>query len=330
MIESINNEFLTFSLAIIILSLFLDLILGELPNSIHPVVIIGKIISFLTNHLIKIKNKLSGLLLVILTVFLTLIIFITILFISTINLYLFLIISILILSSTFSVKLLLSSANDMKHDLIFDIEKARASLAYLVSRNTKELDEEHIISATIESLSENIVDSYISPIFYLFIGLILLNLLNIDFHVKIIVLISIPLIYRVVNTLDAMVGYKNEKYSKIGFVPAKTDDILNFIPSRISGILIVIVSFILNFNWKNSYKTLLNDSKKCPSPNSGYPMSATAGALGIQLIKENVYIIGNKDKRLDITDITYSINLIKTTIYLFTLVLLIITILVCK
>lgn len=322
------NAFFSFSIIIFVLSLLFDIIFGELPTKLHPVVIIGKIIHFLTKHLIKIKNKISSFILLLSTIILSLLFFIIILYICKINIILYSIVFILILSSTFSFKLLLTSAKDIQYNLINNIDKARQSVSLLVSRDTDELDEGLIISATIETLSENIVDSYISPVFYYFIFLVILNFINFDFYIKTMILIAIPIIYRVINTLDAMVGYKNNKYYLIGYASAIFDDVLNFIPSRLGGLFIVLGSYISKLNWKNSYFILRRDARKCPSPNSGYTMASTAGALDIQLVKKDTYTLGDKNKDIGLDDITNTIKLSKNTMYLFTLIIFIITLLV--
>jgi len=206
-INQINNiNFLNISVIIFIFSLILDLVYGEIPSKVHPVVIIGNIISFLTDHLINLKNRLSGLFLLLLTIIISLSFFIIILLIaSKINYIFLLIVYIFILSSTFSFKLLINSAEDIRFNLIHDIDKARESVGFLVSRDTEKLDEKLIISATIETLSENIVDSYISPVFYFFLGIIIINFFDFNLTIKLLLLILFPLIYRIVNTLDALV-----------------------------------------------------------------------------------------------------------------------------
>ncbi len=330
--------FIPFSLGILIFSILFDVFLGELPTKIHPVVFIGKNIEFFLKYLIKIKNKLSGLILTILVLLIVILFFIVILLISSYNLIIFVIISSLILSSTFSIRMLLSSAKSISNDLELDINSARVSMSYLVSRDTSELTESLIISATIETLSENITDSVISPVFYYIIANIILILVlslelfsfssvNINILNIIIFSVIIAIFYRIINTLDAMVGYKNEKYSNIGYFPAKLDDILNYIPARLGGVLTVLASFLYRnqgFNYKNSYLTMLNDAKKCPSPNSGFTMAAVAGALDISLTKKNVYKIGKDKNVLKKNDINKAINLSKLTILLSILFLILI------
>ena len=225
---------------------------------------------------------------------------------------------------------MLSSANDISNDLKEGIEKARKSVSYLVSRNTNELSEKLIVSATIESLTENITDSYISPIFYFTIisaiGLLFND--NLNTFILLFIILWIPFLFRISNTLDAMVGYENNKLKYIGYFPAKIDDILNYIPARIAGFLVVASAFILKLDWKNSYKIMLRDARKCPSPNSGFTMASTAGALNIQLVKKDIYILGDNTVEIDVSHISKAIKLSKFTILLFTIISFLILILI--
>ena len=232
----------------------------------------------------------------------------------------FFIVFAILLSSTFSVNMLLKTADDVKCALDESIGKARQLVSYLVSRDTDELTESFIVSATIESLTENITDSYVAPVFYYFIFgiVILLHPIN----NQLFYLLLIPMAYRISNTLDAMLGYKTDELIDIGFVPAKMDDILNFIPSRIAGVFIVISAYLLNLDGKNAYKIMMRDARKCPSPNSGYTMATTAGALNIQLIKKDTYILGDDNKDITKEDISKAVSLSKITINLFTIVII--------
>lgn len=316
-----NNIIFLFILFSFFLSLAIDLTLGELPVAIHPVVIVGKIIDFYKNRLINIRNRFSGVILYLFVVITSLIILFIVMLISKLNNVLFFIVFSIILSSTFSIKLLLSSAKDIELKLKTDIDDARKAVSYLVSRNTKKLSESFIVSATIETLTENITDSYVSPIFYYMIFGIILLIFNKEFFI---ILLFIPVIYRISNTLDAMVGYENDELKYIGFFPAKIDDILNYIPARISGLLIVLSAYILKFNYKNSYLMYRRDSRKCPSPNSGFTMATVAGALNIQLIKKDTYVLGDANKNIEIDDISNAIKLSKLAIGLFTFFIIII------
>lgn len=324
--SSIGNINFTFNILIfILLSLFLaivfDIIYGEIPTKIHPVVLIGSLISFFKNIFIKINSRWSGLFLTIATCFVSSVFLFIFCYLCSFNIIIFYILFTLLLSSTFSIKLLFSTALDVEADLKEDINKARCAVSYLVSRNTDELKEEHIVSATIESLTENITDSYISPVFYFMI----FSLIGIYIHsyVFLIVLLLIPFNYRIFNTLDAMVGYKTDELINIGFVPAKIDDILNYIPSRIAGFFVVLSSFCLNFDYKNSYRILKRDAIKCPSPNSGFTMASAAGALDIQLIKVNTYVLGDNIKNIETNDINKAVKLSKLTMFLFTITVII-------
>lgn len=285
---------------IVIIAIIIDVIFGEFPEKVHPVVWMGKLIDVFNSNLIKYRNKISGIILtlVIVTIF-TLATYVIISLLAF-DYLIYVIVSSLILTTTFAIKVLISSAHDVKTDLDHDIHDARNSMSYLVSRDTSSLSKEKLISATIETLTENITDSVIAPIFYAFI-------------------FGVPgaVLYRVINTLDAMVGYKNPKNIKIGWFPAKVDDILNYVPARLTGILIIVAAFILRMNWKNAYKIMRRDARKPDSPNSGYSMAAAAGALEISLEKTDYYKIGDDLTSLETKKITDAILLTKTTILLF-------------
>lgn len=147
-----------------------------------------------------------------------------------------------------------------------DMEGARKKLSLIVGRDTNDLSEEKIITATIESIAENTNDGIIAPLFYLVLGGP-----------------ALALGYKAINTLDSMVGYKNERYRYFGWFSAKLDDAANFIPARITGILIAASSFLLGYGFRNSFRIMHRDGQKHLSPNSGIPEAAMAGALGVQL-----------------------------------------------
>lgn len=317
----VSFKLFLFIILALLISFAVDMMFGELPAKIHPVVIMGSIINFFKNIFIKIKNKASGLMVVVFVFAVISIILYLIYLISSFNVILLFVIFTILLSSTYSVKMLLQTAVDVKNDLNESIDKARKSVSYLVSRNTDELTESFIVSAVIESLTENITDSYIAPVFYFFIFamIILINPINNCLYY----LLLIPIIYRASNTMDAMLGYKTKELRDIGFVPAKLDDILNYIPARISGLFVVISAYLLNLDGKNSFKIMMRDARKCPSPNSGYTMAPTAGALNIQLIKKDTYILGDDNKVIIADDISKAVKLSKLTIILFTIIMII-------
>ncbi|WP_295726314.1 cobalamin biosynthesis protein [uncultured Methanobrevibacter sp.] len=303
------------------ISLIIDLFYGELPTKIHPVVIIGKIIAFFKNIFIKYHNRWSGFFTTLFTIVFSCLILSVVMFISSVNEYLFIIIFSIVLSQTYSIKMLLYTAKDIENDLKQDLNKARQSVSYLVSRDTDELTESFIVSATIESMTENITDSYVAPVFYFIVVSIIFMILNIDYYM---ILLFVPFIYRISNTLDAMLGYTTDELIDIGFIPAKLDDFLNYIPSRLSGLFVVLSAYLLRYDGNNAFKIMKRDARKCPSPNSGYTMASTAGALNIQLVKKDTYILGDNTNEINVSDISKAIKLTSLTIALFTIFILII------
>ena len=330
--EFINNVMLTnvsdivslklfmFVIFALLFSLAIDVMFGELPGRIHPVVIMGSIINFFKNMFIGMKNRLSSFIVVICCCVVTSVILLIIYMICQINIILLFVVFTVLLSSTYSVNMLLQTAIDVRNDLIEDIDKARRSVSYLVSRNTEELTESFIVSAVIESLTENITDSYVAPIFYYFIfGAIILYK---PFNYHLYFLLLVPMLYRLSNTMDAMLGYKTEELINIGFFAAKIDDVLNYIPSRIAGMFVVISAYLLRLDGKNSFRIMMRDARNCPSPNSGYTMASTAGALNIQLIKKETYILGDSNKEITRDDISKAVDLSRLSMILFTITII--------
>lgn len=307
-------ETLIYGISIIIIALIIDMILGEVPNKIHPVIYMGNMISKLKDYLPK--TKFSGLLIILTTTFtFTIITLIILIIFAFINQWLFIIIAALILSTTFSINFLIESVRKIQKELSQDINIARKSMSYLVSRDTSELTESRITSAAIETLTENITDSIISPLFYTTIFSLIFG---------IIIGICVAIIYRVSNTMDAMLGYTTEELIDIGCYPAKWDDVLNYIPARITGYYVVLSSLILRYDYKQSYDVMKKFANKTPSPNSGYSMAATAGALNITLVKEGVYTLGYGNDELNKEKISEAIKITKVTSILFILTIIII------
>jgi adenosylcobinamide-phosphate synthase len=335
-------------LIIIIIAILIDLILGELPSLIHPVVWVGRSIEKIKILLIstsKTKNKLSGFIMTIVIIIGFNTIFFSILYISSFNYIFYLLMASIIISTTFAIKSLLKFVYNVYLNIIEDLEKGRRSVSFLVSRDTSSLSSEKVVSAAIETLTENITDSVISPLFYIFlfgfIGTIYLYLINPPlfnsyltvgggmngigyswYQFPIIICVLAGVSYRVVNTLDAMVGYKDPENIDIGWFPARLDDILNYIPARITGFFVVSAALFMGLDYKCSWQVMLNDSRNTPSPNSGYPMAAAAGALGIQLIKPGVYKLGHPKNVLKPKMIKRAINLTIITVTLFLIIII--------
>lgn len=153
-----------------------------------------------------------------------------------------------------------------------DLPKARTALSMIVGRDTDSLNEGEITRGAVETVAENIVDAILSPLLYALIG-------------------GAPLAmaYRAANTLDSMVGYKNDKYVHLGWASARFDDAANFLPARMSALFIAVGSWLLRLPVKRTIHTVRRYARLHPSPNSGFPESAVAGALGIQLGGLNTY-----------------------------------------
>jgi len=147
-----------------------------------------------------------------------------------------------------------------------DLALARARLSLIVSRETSQLDQDGVLRALVETVSENISDAIVAPLLYLgFFGPVG------------------ALVYKAINTMDSMLGYKNERYRYFGSFAARADDLANWVPARISGWLLVGASACMGMNWRVAANIMMRDAPKMKSPNAGYPEAAAAGALGVQL-----------------------------------------------
>lgn len=306
----------------IILSAFLiDFLFGD-PKKYHPVKTIGKLIEktekFLRQR--KLHGRFGGFLLflsVTVSVFLVSIIFVYFLNkLSSLSelTWLFSCILLAVSGSLFiALRGLIEEAKRINNLLDEEsLQQARISLKALVGRDTENLNPEKIRIAIIESLAENLSDGVIAPLFYFFIG-------GFPFLV----------LYKAVNTLDSMVGYKNERYIKFGWFSAKMDDIVNYIPARITGILIVLSSFILcGFSSaKRAWKIMLRDRKNHSSPNSGIPEAAISGAIGVRIGGPNYYggvllekpYIGDDLESVKSTHVYFCIKVVTLSSFIFVL-----------
>jgi len=303
----------------IVLAFLLDCILGDPYSFPHPVKFIGKYIKFFEIKVFAKKHtdtelKKYGFILLITTCLISYFVCIVILSIAkNVNMFLFHILNIILLWTTIAPKCLAYEAYKVYKELINNnIDEARKKISYLVSRDTENLDFQSISKATIETVFENTSDGVIAPLFFYAIG-------------------GIPaaICYKAVSTLDSMVGYHNQKYEYFGFFSAKADDLLNFIPARISGLLIIISSVFLNYDYKNSWKIFLRDRKNHKSPNSAHPEAAGAGALNIQLGGSTSYFgkivnkpyIGEQIKVIDAFDIIKSIKLMYVSTIIWILII---------
>ncbi len=257
----------------------LDLFLGDPEWFPHPVVLMGRLISLLEKKGRKMTRpgggrRMIGGVIVLLVVLLSFsVTFFVIKAATALHPWGGSLLSILLAYTTLAARTLHKEAAKIEKALREEnLEKARRNLAGIVGRDTTELSRAEIIRATVETVAENSSDGVIAPLFYLILG-------------------GPPLAmaYKAVNTLDSMVGYKNEKYEDLGFFPARIDDLANYIPARITGLLLVAASFFRKGSGRDAFRILRRDGRKHSSPNAGIPEAAAAGALGIQLGGSNLY-----------------------------------------
>jgi len=193
-----------------------------------------------------------------------------------------------------------------------DLSSAKEKLAMIVGRDVAPLSEEGVIRAGVETVAENLVDGVISPLFYAAIG-------------------GAPLAiaYKMINTLDSMVGYKNEKYEKFGKASARLDDLANYIPARLAVFVIALAAEFISCSGIRALKTAFYEGKRHSSPNSGYPEAAFAGVLEVRLGGPNYYAgqlvskpyIGEKFGAVNITDIPKACDIMMLSSFLWFLIL---------
>ena len=263
-----------------ITAFILDALVGEPRGKYHPVALIGNFIAWLEKRLYREHDtdnekfiKGAAVVLIILAVVYA---------VATVLEYISYrlpwrwgtsLVSAIILYFTISPRMLADVGRELYMLLAGDkIELAREKVGYIVGRDTAQLTESEIVRATVETIAENTVDGVIAPLFFFIIG-------------------GAPLaaLYRAANTLDSMLGYKNEKYLYFGRAAAKLDDVLGYIPARITGILFVMAAALLGYDSRYAWFIMQRDAGKHPSPNGGYAEAPVAGALHIRLGGENYY-----------------------------------------
>ena len=262
-----------------LVALLLDTLVGDPRSKYHPVVLIGNCISFY-EHLLYKKNTIAknqillGISTVLLVLMTVMLIVTGLLFIGgTIHPIGYFIVSLLCLYIAISPRCLAEAGIEIANLLRKqDISEARRKVGWIVGRKTSELDESEITRATIETVAENTVDGIISPLFWF----VLLGPWG-------------AIGYRAINTMDSMLGYKNERYLYFGRFAARLDDVVNYIPARITCVLFVTASFLCGKDWKHAIRIATRDAHKHPSPNGGYAEAPVAGALHIRLGGQNVY-----------------------------------------
>ena len=305
------------AIAVLAMALTIDLTLGDPTNPIHPVFWLGKVIS-LEMKLAPGRGRLAqlayGTAMVVVTTGLLaagayfLLDYIKEADARQVNTGVYIVVAGLLLKFSFSIRGLGKAADKVRVSLKQgNLADARKQVGYLVSRNTSQLDEPQLVSATVESVSESANDSFVAPLFYFLI-------------------LGVPgaIAYRVVNTFDAMVGYHG-KYEYLGKFAARLDDLMNLIPARLTALLIVVAAFVCKKNGRRAWRIMVRDYEKTESLNAGWPMSATAGALGSRLEKTGNYKLGDPLNRLTPSTIASAMALVNTSAILWVLICLVST-----
>jgi adenosylcobinamide-phosphate synthase len=261
---------------ILLSAILLDLLMGDPRWFPHPVVYIGRLVSSLEKLLLRLcKNRrIGGVLLLLLTVGIT--VGFTLLLLKgayTISPYAGHSVAVVLSWSCLAARSLHRESKLVADALVSgDLAEARRYLSYIVGRDTANLEEEEIWRAVVETVAENTSDGVIAPLLYLMIGGPVLGLA-----------------YKAVNTLDSMVGYKNERYLQFGWASARFDDLANYIPARLTGLLVVLIAPFFGLTVKRAWRIMRRDGRNHSSPNSGIPEAAVAGALGVRLGGTNIY-----------------------------------------
>ena len=303
-----------FGIAALIAGYLLDLLLGDPEWLYHPVRLIGKYISFAEKHLRKRGGNLriSALVLTASTALLTMAAVALILWLLKLTGDVPLFIGMALLDwMGIAVTCMAKEARNVGKALKLGVDPARKQVARIVGRDTQNLAEEEIIKAAVETVAENTTDGVVSPLLFALIGgpVLLWG-------------------YKAVNTLDSMVGYMDDKYRDIGWSSAKLDDILNYIPARLTALLMILAARLTGLDGKNALRIVRRDHANHKSPNSAWSEAAAAGALHIQLGGTHLYFgkpvekptIGDDDRPAEEEDIRRVNSLLYVTSFLMILI----------
>jgi adenosylcobinamide-phosphate synthase len=275
---------------ILLAAYVLDLVVGDPHFVPHPVILIGRGITYVERIIRRLAGerwlKMAGILFPLVFVGGSYLLTVVLLkAVAAVHPWLACTVDAWLISTTIAVKGLAAAGQEIwRHLKVGNLEEARRSLSMVVGRDTESLNETEVVRGAVETVAENIVDAIISPIFYAAIG-------------------GAPLAmaYRAANTLDSMVGYKNERYRNLGWASARFDDLVNYIPARLAAAILVGVALMLKLDWRSCWKVIKRDARLHPSPNSGFTEAGVAGALGIQLGGLNYYqgVASNRAKMGD-------------------------------
>lgn len=297
---------------VVLTAFCMDMVLGDTSNAFHPIYYIGKLITKTESILQSDNNeteqqqKKAGIVFVVVILAITM----------TICSFLLYVVkhfgqtALFVTESVICWYMLAMKSLKKESMAVYcklkkrDLKNARNAVSRIVGRDTQRLTEEGVTKAAVETVAENTSDGVIAPLFYMtFFGTLG------------------GVFYKTVNTMDSMIGYKNDKYIHFGMCAAKLDDIVNYIPARLSAFFMCCAAYLLKYDGKNSFKIWMRDKRNHASPNSAQTESACAGALGVQLAGDAWYFgkryqkpfIGDKKRNIEVEDIKRANQLLYTT-----------------
>lgn len=318
---SMLSDYLPAALVMVVVAIVIDLIVGDPRSLPHPVVLIGRFISAferLWNRGSAYQRRVSGLVLTIIVVGgVWSVSWLILVLLAQLHPGLALIAELWLLSTTLAIKGLDDAARAVIKPLTQgDLAASRTALGMIVGRDTHNLDEAEITRGAVETVAENTVDGITAPLLFALIGGA-----------------PLALAYKAVNTLDSMVGYRNQRYADFGFASAKLDDVANWIPARLTGLclwlagLLLSISGVLHLRWQGALRGTCRDAPRHPSPNAGWPEAMVARLLGVQLGGINYYqgvmsqraTLGEPLEVLQVAHITATVRLMHGAWLLFML-----------
>lgn len=266
-------------------AVLLDLLIGDPPWLPHPVRAIGRLCTLCEKVTRKVflNTYFAGMVTVFLVIAGTGSSVVLILYGATLlSPILGVVISIILLATTLATRDLLRHSNAVYLQLISggSLERARTAISMIVGRDTKDLNREGVIRACIETVAENMVDGITAPLFYAVLASFAAPFMGLS---PIAGSVLGAFLYKAINTMDSMIGYKNEKYLQFGRCAARLDDMVNFFPARISGLCMIPAAFLVKLDYREASRIFWRDRLAHASPNAGHTEAATAGALGLQL-----------------------------------------------
>ena len=268
--------------ALLAVALAIDLLLGEPPAVLHPVVWMGRVIDLFVRRAPRWELPYGALIALVVPAFFGALGWA----VGRLPPIVAFVVGALLLKSTFALRELGRAAGHVRRAVAaHDLEAARHALRSLCSRDASALDAPLVVAATVESVAENASDSVVAPLFYY-------------------ALFGLPgaLAYRAINTADAMIGYHG-RYERLGKAAARLDDVANFIPARLTAALLLLAGALARLRVRDGWRILRRDARATESPNAGRPMAAMAGLLGVQLEKVGHYRLGDARVALDVVHI---------------------------